>query len=228
MATRGDIVTLKEGAYDHSDNEVLHPEWSYEYVVHSVNGNQLSVFPNYFTTNHPYGYEYDAQIDWEGDWDEFEFIQFVDVDQIIDTVETNSEKQPYVGDRVLFDADNGACLEGVVDAVIEIGDDDYENDEPLYAIHADIPFDNAYGTGVEHEDHVESRQGIIAIDSSERDSYQKCECDGTLEGLWKFQRKVAREKRRAERRPFGLPAFLILVYAITLSVLLLYLVDFLR
>ena len=110
MATRGDIVTLKEGAYDHS-NEVLHPEWTYEYVVLWVNGNQLSVFPNYFTTNHPYGYEYDAQIDWEETWSEFKFMQDVDVDQIIDTVETNSEKQPYVGDRVLFGA-GFACFEG--------------------------------------------------------------------------------------------------------------------
>ena len=118
-------------------------------------------------------------------------------------------------------------MRGVVDVVIEIGDADYENDEPLYAIHADIPFDHAYGTGVEHEDHVEGRQSIIAIDSSKRDSYRKCECDGTWEGLSKFASKVAREKRRAERRPLNLRAIAILVGVPSAAALLIYLIDFL-
>ena len=227
--TRGDIVTLKDGAYDHSDIDAGYPDWRDEYVVQSVKGHQLSVFPNCFTTAHRYGYDYDAHVDWEGAWSEPPFVQLVEIDQIIDTVETNSEKQPEVGDRVLFDSAGwDECWEGVVDAVVETGDDEDNNEKRLFEIHADRPFDHAYGAGVEHFDDVVDRQEIIVIDSSERHFYRKCECGGTYDGLLRFQRKVAREKRQAEHRPLNVRALSILVGAITLSVLLLYLIDFLR
>lgn len=45
MTTRGDIVTLKDGAYDHSGIDAGDPDFRDEYVVLSVKGHQLSVFP---------------------------------------------------------------------------------------------------------------------------------------------------------------------------------------
>lgn len=189
---RGDIVTLKAGVYVHydydyelDDDETRPNTPDDRFIVDNVGDEDLEVFPYWFAAQNQ-GNSYSAYIDWYGDADPRPFVQKIKRGQILEILENARKAEPCIGDYVL----GSYGREGVIDNVI------LENGEASFDVHWMDPYDNALGSGIEHSNEAYRREMILAIDSSLRDSYTRCDCDDRKWWDKELERRARGEKPR--------------------------------